>query len=135
MIKIQRYRFTSNKQTKIKRQNYLCQMPTLYPGTFFSSVTIKSSDNSPHTSTKALSRRTPAINKAYYSTLSGILPMLKCTDLQNKVNTAWWSSNCNQQESCEYTKMPTKLPNFLVTTPKKTMSLLWWTQEFFVFFF
>ena len=63
------------------------QMTTLYPATFFSSVTFKSSDHFPHTSTKAFSRRTPLINKAHYSTLSRILPMLKCTAFQNKVNT------------------------------------------------
>ena len=63
------------------------QKTSLYPGTFFSSVTFKLSDHFPHTSTKAFSRRTPLINKARYSTLSGILPMLKCIAFQNKVNT------------------------------------------------
>jgi len=63
------------------------QMTTLYPATFFSPVTFKSSDHFPRTLTKAFSRRTPLINKAHYSTLSGILPMLKCTAFQNKVNT------------------------------------------------
>ena len=63
------------------------QKTTLYPGAFFSSVTFKLSDHFSHTSTKAFSRRTPLINKAHYSTLSGILPTLKCIAFQNKVNT------------------------------------------------
>lgn len=72
---------------KNQRQNYLCQMSAWYPGTFFYSVTLKPSDNSYHISTKALSRRTSAINKANHPTLPGILSMLECTDFQTKVST------------------------------------------------
>lgn len=67
-------------------------MPALYPGTFFYSITLKppltvKTTLTIHIITKALSRRTPAINKANYSTLSEMLPMLECTDFQNKGNT------------------------------------------------
>ena len=79
--------WTYFKQTKAKRQNRRWQMPTLYPGTFFSLVTFEAPDHFPHTSTEDFSRRTPLTNKAHYSTLSGILPMLNCTAFQNKVNT------------------------------------------------
>lgn len=66
-------------------------MPALYLGTFYSIIltpllTVKTTFTI-QTTTKALSRRTPAINMANYSTLPEMLSMLECTDLQNKVNT------------------------------------------------